>query len=964
MFGESIIFVNFVINLKTILSNSNMNKPFRHAVLFMLMAALSLWQGVSRAAMVEQCDVGWLTREKGLSGLSVNKIMSDHEGRMWIATSSGVNLFNGINASVIPIEAQKGSADTAQPFIFDICQSPADGSIYCSTLNAVYRLEPDGSSFRLLIPDVKSANLLCSNSSLYVSDPKGFRVYSHGSLSEESITGDRNVHCMALGGDESVWMLTSDALCHYLPSEKRIEHRDVRGVFPQGAAFSSIVFAGRRCYVGTNNYGLFTYDLRTGRAARVKGVGNVVTKLSSDNRGHVCVATDGSGAYLVDGRTGRILQHFSIDQHSQWQLPTNAVYHYLRDSKGNNWFGLYVNGLFYTYHQSPLFHIYHYGSFDSSGFEVRSFCIDGHRRLIGTNNGLYLIDEDAGIERHYEPSSLGGAHIINNIVRNGNRYYVGTYDGGVYAIDVSTLSVSPVTAISAVTGNASVFSMAVDSKRRLWTGTMTGVAIMDADGKTTWLTHDNSGLRSGNISTIAFDGRGNALIATSDGLSVMGAGHRFVPDSHYPKGFFHHEGRLKISVSRDGMVYFANNLGLFYSTTSMDRFGRLPLPSDVANERIAALLADGHGSLWFSTEEGLFRLNRDDYSLQHFGYGEGLRSYNITALGIKTAGDTLWAATSNGLVWLRLSDLKAWERSKEYRVVLYDVYNAGNPLSSELTNKLNTDHAISLSWNFVSDVLRGKALLNDYARPEGRIFEYRLSGEESWHLLRFGEDLKVEGLTMGKYSLCVRLAGTPGTETVFRITVYPSALFIIEVLMLALAIVFFVLWRNYHKNTKVMLHERDQIEDALVEIAHSEAMLSEQQEAVEESTGKYQQVKMSDKECADIVRRMRDYLEKSRAYTNPDLKRTDLAKVLNVPVAKLSYVFSMHLKENYYEFINRYRLEEFKRLIAEGAYRRFTLTALSERCGFKKTSFFTTFRKVEGMTPTEYLKRQNINIEL
>lgn len=143
-------------------------------------------------------------------------------------------------------------------------------------------------------------------------------------------------------------------------------------------------------------------------------------------------------------------------------------------------------------------------------------------------------------------------------------------------------------------------------------------------------------------------------------------------------------------------------------------------------------------------------------------------------------------------------------------------------------------------------------------------------------------------------------------------------------------------------------------------------LLAEQQEEAEEGSGgnKYQQVKMTDEECADIVRRMRHYLETEQAYVNSDLKRADLARVLHVPVAKLSYVFSMHLNENYYEFVNRYRLERFKQLIAEGAYKRFTLTALSEQCGFRKSSFFSTFRKVEGMTPTEYLKKQNIKIDI
>ncbi len=88
----------------------------------------------------------------------------------------------------------------------------------------------------------------------------------------------------------------------------------------------------------------------------------------------------------------------------------------------------------------------------------------------------------------------------------------------------------------------------------------------------------------------------------------------------------------------------------------------------------------------------------------------------------------------------------------------------------------------------------------------------------------------------------------------------------------------------------------------------------------------------------------------------------DLAKHLNLSASKLSQVFNLYLKENYYDFINRYRLEEFKRLIADGEYERYTLTALSEKCGFKKSSFFSAFRKFEGMTPAEYLKKHGIKL--
>ncbi|MBQ6309262.1 MAG: AraC family transcriptional regulator, partial [Prevotella sp.] len=95
---------------------------------------------------------------------------------------------------------------------------------------------------------------------------------------------------------------------------------------------------------------------------------------------------------------------------------------------------------------------------------------------------------------------------------------------------------------------------------------------------------------------------------------------------------------------------------------------------------------------------------------------------------------------------------------------------------------------------------------------------------------------------------------------------------------------------------------------------------------------------------------------------NADLKMKDLADVLHLSAPKLSQVFNLYLKENYYEFINRYRLEEFKRLIEAGEYKQYTITALSEKCGFKKSNFFSTFRKVEGMTPAEYLKKHGVKV--
>lgn len=297
-----------------------------------------------------------------------------------------------------------------------------------------------------------------------------------------------------------------------------------------------------------------------------------------------------------------------------------------------------------------------------------------------------------------------------------------------------------------------------------------------------------------------------------------------------------------------------------------------------------------------------------------------------------------------------------------------------------LEDHANDEHSISIHWNILSEKLSFRILLQDYARLYGRLYQYKMEGDKEWRSVSDGKDVEITHLWPGIHHLKVRLAGAPATEQTYQITVLPSWLAILELIILIAAIILLLMWRNYHKNTQVLLEERNEIEGALMEIEQEKAQLEVQQDLeneaeennhlesdVEETIGKtatqkYARVKVDEKEFADIVERMKAYIEKKQCYTNPDLKMSDLAEVLGLSSSKLSQVFSLYVKENYYEFINRYRLEEFKRLIAEGEYKKYTLTALSEKCGFKKSSFFSTFRRVEGMTPTEYLKAQNIKL--
>jgi AraC-like DNA-binding protein len=61
--------------------------------------------------------------------------------------------------------------------------------------------------------------------------------------------------------------------------------------------------------------------------------------------------------------------------------------------------------------------------------------------------------------------------------------------------------------------------------------------------------------------------------------------------------------------------------------------------------------------------------------------------------------------------------------------------------------------------------------------------------------------------------------------------------------------------------------------------------------------------------------------------------------------------------KHFYDFVNTYRIEEFKEMIAARKNLQFTLLSIALDCGFSsKTSFNRYFKKATGQTPSEYVE--------
>lgn len=125
--------------------------------------------------------------------------------------------------------------------------------------------------------------------------------------------------------------------------------------------------------------------------------------------------------------------------------------------------------------------------------------------------------------------------------------------------------------------------------------------------------------------------------------------------------------------------------------------------------------------------------------------------------------------------------------------------------------------------------------------------------------------------------------------------------------------------------------------------------------------GKYEKTRLQDSAYEQYKNMLLDYMKEKKPYLNQKLTITQLAQQLDIPVHHLSQLLNEHLEQNFFEFINNYRIEEVKRLNADPASSNLTLIGIAMESGFSsKSSFNRIFKQFTGKTPSEYFKSEKI----
>ena len=110
-----------------------------------------------------------------------------------------------------------------------------------------------------------------------------------------------------------------------------------------------------------------------------------------------------------------------------------------------------------------------------------------------------------------------------------------------------------------------------------------------------------------------------------------------------------------------------------------------------------------------------------------------------------------------------------------------------------------------------------------------------------------------------------------------------------------------------------------------------------------------------DDSCSEPLRSVITLMENEKPYLDSTLNIGTLSDLLGMQAGQVSKLINKELHRNFYEFVNEYRIREFKKLIVDPGNKNYSIFAVALDAGFNsKATFNRIFKEKTGQTPSEF----------
>lgn len=921
----------------------------------MIILAMTTIMSVAEGRLFRQVPTGDFTT---LPQSTVYDIRQSDDGYTWLATDNGLGRFDGEHTVTIPLPDEVHG----NKIVKTLTQIPG-GGLLIGTRSHLYKLTVNNESYKIepLLdgkPFSATSAVTLENNDAIIGGDDGVVVYwakngktTHIKLSDNVLSLSNNVIDLAQSPN-AVYVLTKGGIYRLDKTLHNVTSVDTE-LEISGLSPTSIACSPDNIYIGTSGDGVVSLNTMTGKLEKTGYVdsGNVVTSLDISNDGkYLYVGTDGGGVTKIEMATGKMttFRHRVSDHVTP---ASNQVYSLLSDKNGQLWIGYYQHGADYTPEANGPFELYDNPAvFNSRGIPVRALTIGEEYNAIGTREGVVVHYVESDDSWDVGAPALRSEMVISLLSKDG-KIYVGTYGGGMQILDPRNRTIHDFNLAKddAVFRNGHIFSIATDHKGGLWVGSNDGLYYFDENGNEKHFTSYLTALPEGNVYGIFFDSQGKGWICTDSGVCIYDPERKMLRTDLFPVSFPKDTRFRTVYEDSNRRLYFVPESGYVYSC-GLDFSDAQTLDFPMLQDTDAkSVVEDSLGNMWIATNRGIFILDSAG-SVMRFGLAAGLPSVSfLQAQPLSDGKGSIWFGNSEGL--LKLNENMV-EKSLERQVVPVPTKVTVNGIPLEFVPRPNAYGVYEIPIKNTANNIKIGFSTFTYSIEEPDAYEYRIDDGE-W--TKFKSDLSVSlyDLMPGRHKLHVRSASDSAymqdKETMVMLKVPYPAVWKIGFCVIVALLVFSIylayrIFINKHKDRS----KEETTEDVDSEIQTNTPV------AVQK---KYVANNMSRTEARQISAKIDDVMAKDKPYLNPELKVAMLAEMIGISSHKLSQFFSQHKDISFYDYVNKYRVDEFKRMVREEDVRNLTLSAMAERAGFSsRASFFRYFKNIEGISPGEYLK--------
>lgn len=874
---------------------------------------------------------------------TVHTFYKDSGQMLWIGTDKEIIAFDGNNSMHEAL-----LDENSNPVVTYAFAETANSDIIAATRNGLYKVDFSSIGQKItpiLSKKIKSANCLAVsvNDSILVGSDTGLYV----------VTPDLKDCYGPMLSSFKIKAIIPDGKHTFIATDQGVYSIDLATKLPTliygPINASDLLRESDRLYISSTTGELAIYDLTKHSAKLIDCGGVYINEIDNDSHGNIYIATDGDGVMMLEpNSTEPKPLHIS-------RLKTNSdhnkqVYAIMVDKFDRVHVGYYLMGAEHSLLTNDAFSILDLPN-GGNDISVRAVHIDGDDIMVGTREGAFLFNKNTGATKHLSKEQLGSGLVLAIEKFNG-KYLIGTYGGTASSYDPITGALE-----RHYTNNlhGSVFSMAKDRNGHLWLGTSSGAYQYDGEKVLTQIQSTEAADSLSNIYTVFFDSSGRGWAASAKGTYNIDTENAALRPSPITE-----KDVRQIYETRNHDLWVVTNAGkISVYNSKLQKSEINKLVSSIREAR--GVVEDKKGHIWITTANGLFKCSPFDEVLSAYGFADGIPSpmFNSGAPQISDDG-ILYLCHTEGLLQ---ADTKTTPDGSLSHRKAHPAFLTGSDGIYMVRNK-STQDAYSIDLPSSQKIIR--LSLTDAAFTDNSMARYEYSNDEgeSWKNVDPSMNIDLPTANASQIDIKVRQIGNPLTETSVNINnpksysaIVWSLIAIFAILLISAGWIYTtILYKRKHAQNDmnaIDTKDTEQTANQAASINGDDGKPS----ASESESKKYSANYMSEKECAKIAKQVKTLLQETKIYTDPDLKIGTIAEKLGVTSHKLSYVFSQHLHTSYYDYIYEYRVEEFKRLAQADKKQTYTLVALSEKAGFNsRATFFRAFKKLEGVTPGDYLR--------